>query len=134
MHAIPDTVGPDVIHVVPEFSDRVVRDGIPWTVELDSSVGDAPFLDFSTGQDVRWAILTMPNRTLDVLPVLALAFGLNQPLLLGLAPAVDITASVWVNAYKGNGLAIIGLADASHLRDSDVNLRGVDPFLHSWFG
>ena len=35
VHAILDTVGPDVFHVVPEFSDRVVRVVIPWTIELE---------------------------------------------------------------------------------------------------
>ena len=48
---------------------------------------------------------------------------LNLPLLLGLAPAVDIAASVWTKSNKGNGSAIIGLGDVSYLRDSDVLLR-----------
>ena len=61
VHAIPDAVGPDVILVGLEVSDRVDRIAVPGTLELDSSVGDAPFLDSGTGLDVRWAILTIPD-------------------------------------------------------------------------
>ena len=134
VHAIPDAVGPGVLLVSLEVSARAIRVAVLETFELLAIVGDAPFLDCGAGLDVSLAMLTIPDGTLDILPVLALSVRFNQPLLPGLAPGVHITASIWIKANEGKGAAILGFGDASHLRDCDGLLRVVNPDFHCRLG